>query len=88
MLVSLDAENSIVFMNTRPAMIFIITTFGTTETDRITLEFEGLNKIITDMIFTVTMVLWKEQPVSYLSMRQIRKVLTSSRPVHPATIPW
>ena len=35
------------------------------------------------------MVLWKEQPVSYISMiHRSGKMLTSSRPVHPVIMPW
>ena len=50
-------------------MTFISTTFGIAKADPRIAGIEELNNMITDMIFMVTMVLWKEQPVSYLSMR-------------------
>jgi hypothetical protein len=50
---------SIAFLNTRPAMIFISTTFGIAEIVRRRLGIEE-NNVVTVMIFMVTTVLWKE----------------------------
>ena len=50
-------------------MTFISTMFGTWKIVRRTAELDGIYIMITDMIFAVTMVLWKVLSVSYLSMR-------------------
>ena len=52
-----EDPESIVFLNTRPPMTLIRTTFGTERIVRTVSEFEGVNKITTDMIFMVTVVL-------------------------------
>ena len=45
--------------------------------------------MLTDMMFTIMIVLWKEQPVSYSSMKyRSGKMLTSSRFAHPWIVPW
>ena len=41
-------------------MTFISEAFGTAKTVRKTLGFEPENNMITDMIFIITMVLWKK----------------------------
>jgi hypothetical protein len=53
--------NSIVFLNTRQAMIFISTTFGTAKSILRTSGFDGSINMITDITFKVTMVLWNEK---------------------------
>ena len=87
---SLESPSSIIFLYIRQAMIFISATLGTVNiVRRVCMSgIEGLNKMITAMIFMVTMVLWKEQCVSRLGTRQTKRELTGSRPVHLVITPW
>ena len=80
---------SIVFLNTRQAMIFINTALGTQRSARIFVGSDWLNTMITAKRFTVTVALWKERPRNWLSMRhEVREVLTSSMPVRFVKMPW
>ena len=66
---SLPTPYSIVFLNTRQAMIFISTMFGTDKINLRTLGFDGISNMVNCMTFRVTMVLLTKEFVSYLSIR-------------------